>query len=59
MNIYNTYYSSNVGKNQLNICTLPRDVLGKIMTFLVLREITQFDTAIINIRIIESLSLPQ
>jgi len=34
-------------------------VLGKIMTFLVLREITQFDTAIINIRIIESLSLPQ
>ena len=48
MNLYNDYSSSDVDKNQLNICTLPRDVLGRIMTFLVLREITQIDSAIIN-----------
>ena len=47
-NVHDRFYSSDFGKNQSNICSLPRDVLGRIMTFLVLREITQFDTAVIN-----------
>ena len=39
--------SNDVGNNHLHICLLPQDVLGKITTFLVLKEITQFDSAVL------------
>ena len=49
-NVYNRDYCSHVySENKQNICTLSLDVLGRIMTFLVLKEITNFDSAIMNL----------
>jgi ankyrin repeat protein len=48
MIIFSGDYIRNVSENQQNICTLPRDVLGRIVTFLVLKEITHFDLAVMN-----------
>ena len=45
MNDFSRDYIRYIGENRMNICTLPQDMLSRIMTFLVLREITHFDRA--------------